>query len=95
MLRVRLTVIVLLLFTLVAGALPALAQDNAITLDEAGFGLVKNDSLAPQAEAAYTIALKAGDRVAMDLQGENDTLQVAQFAASYGALDLQRLALAS
>ena len=89
MLRVRLAVIVLLLFTLAAGALPALAQDNAIALDEAGFGLVKNDSLAPQSEAAYTIDLKAGDRVAMDLQGENDTLQVAQFAASYGALDLQ------
>ncbi len=89
MLRVRLTVIVLLLFALAAGALPALAQDNAITLDEAGFGLVKNDSLAAQSEAAYIIDLKAGDRVAMDLEGENDNLQVTQFAASYGALDLQ------
>jgi inhibitor of cysteine peptidase len=100
MIRIRFSVAILLLLGLLAGALPAhgqdagqtsgptTSQDNTITLDASGFGAVKQDALAAGAEVAYTVDLKAGDRVALDLQGETDSLQVASFAAAYGALEL-------
>lgn len=78
------------------GALPVRAQDvTPIELDQAHFGVAQVQSLAAGAEAVFSLALRTGDRVVMDLQGENDSFQVTQFAASYGALELQSLAPAS
>lgn len=59
-----------------------------IKLDHAGFGAVKVDSLAPQSTAEFSLALKAGDRVAMDLQSDGKSVQVSEFRASYGPLEL-------
>jgi inhibitor of cysteine peptidase len=81
---------------LLSGVLPVRAQDAMpVTLDEAHFGMAQVAALDPQAEANFTLALKAGDRVALDLQGENDSLQVTQFTAAYGSLELQTTAAAA
>ena len=87
---IRLTLILALVLTaLTPMAGPLHAQDAAsITLDAAGFGVAQLDALAPGAEARFTLTLAAGDRVAMDLQGESDALRVAAFRASYGDLVL-------
>ncbi len=61
----------------------------AIELDEGGFGMVKNEPLAAGAEIGYSVALKAGDWLAIDLQSKSDSLAVAQFLGADGALDLQ------
>lgn len=71
-----------------AQAPPVFAQAAAtpVELDEAGFGFVQVEALAPEAAAAFTLDLAAGDRVTMDLQGESDALQVTEFAAPFGPL---------
>ena len=67
------------------------AQDAPapIELDEAGFGVAQMDALASGAQAEFTLDLVAGDRVAMDLQGESDALQVTAFRAPYGDLVME------
>jgi inhibitor of cysteine peptidase len=67
------------------------AQDAPapIELDEAGFGVAQMDAIDPGAQAEFTLDLVAGDRVAMDLQGEGDGLQVTAFRASYGDLVME------
>ena len=85
---VRLALILALLLTaLTPASAPLYAQDAApIELDEAGFGVAQMDALAAGAQAEFTLELVAGDRVAMDLQGESDALQVVAFRADYGDL---------
>jgi 2-iminobutanoate/2-iminopropanoate deaminase len=81
-------VVAVLMLLWTAQAPPVLAQAAAtpVELDEAGFGFVQVEALAPEAATAFTLDLAAGDRVTMDLQGETDALQVTEFAASYGPL---------
>ena len=81
-------VVAVLMLLWTAQAPPVLAQAAAtpVELDEAGFGFVQVEALAPEAAAAFTLDLAAGDRVTMDLQGETDALHVTGFAASYGPL---------
>ena len=88
---VRLALILALILTALAPAsAPLYAQDAAlIALDEAGFGVAQMDVLDAGAQAAFTLELAAGDRVAMDLQGENDALQVVAFRADYGDLAME------
>jgi|GEM_PF-1468087 len=87
----RLVIILALLLTVLTPAsAPIYAQDAAsITLDETGFGVAQMEALDAGAQAAFTLELVAGDRVAMDLQGENDALQVVAFRADYGDLMLE------
>lgn len=83
----------LTVLTPVAGSLHA--QDATfISVDAAGFGVAQMDALEPGAQTAFTLTLAAGDRVAMDLQGESDALRVAAFRASYGDLVLDGAAAA-
>lgn len=85
-LSIRLTGI-LLLTALVASLQPLYAQGaTPISLDEAGFGLAQMDTLASGAQARFMLNLTAGDRVAIDLQGESDALQVTAVRAAYGDL---------
>ena len=81
-------VLALVVMTVGSPARAVYAQDAAtsIALDEAGFGLAQMDVLAAQTQAVFTLDLKAGDRVTMDLQGESDALQVTEFVAPYGPL---------
>lgn len=90
-LSVRLAIILALLLTaLTPAGSPLYAQDAApIELDEAGFGVAQLDALAPGAQAEFTLELAAGDRVALDLQGESDAVQVAAFRAPFGDLALE------
>jgi inhibitor of cysteine peptidase len=86
---VRIIVVLALVLLTVGPAAQAIyAQDAAtpIVLDDAGFGLAQMEALAAQGQAAFTLDLKAGDRVTMDLQGASDALQVTEFAAPYGPL---------
>ncbi len=68
-----------------------LAQDAPapIELDVAGFGVAQMDALDPGAQAGFTLDLVAGDRVAMDLQGESETLAVSAFEAPWGDLQME------
>ena len=88
----RLTMVVALIAAAIlpAGA-PLYAQDGPvpITLDEAGFGLAQMDALEPGAQAEFALELSAGDRVAMDLQGESDEVVVSAFAAPWGDLAME------
>lgn len=83
---------VLIVLTLMLAPLvhqPLYAQDaTPIELDDAGFGVAQIDALEAGAQAEFTLELAEGDRVAMDLQGESDALQVAAFRASYGDLEM-------
>ena len=57
--------------------LPLYAHNaEIIVLDEGGFGMAKVDALEGKSTADFTLDLKAGDRVAVDLQGESDALVV-------------------
>lgn len=88
---VRLAVIMALILTALMPVIqPLHAQDAApIELDEAGFGVAQMDALAADAQAEFLLELVEGDRVAIDLQGESDALQVAAFRASYGELVME------
>lgn len=85
------TLAIALLPTAVAPAwVPLYAQAaTPIVLDEGGFGMVKADALEPKSSASFTLALEAGDRVAMDLQSETDALAVSAFEAPWGALVME------
>jgi len=80
----------LLMLAVAVPATQVFAQDAAtpITLDDAGFGDAQVKALDAKAQAEFTLDLKAGERVAMDLQGDSDALQVAEFKAEWGALEM-------
>ncbi len=83
--------LVLLIGALLTADAPLRAQDSPvpIELDEAGFGLAQMDALEPGAQAEFALELAAGDRVAMDLQGESDEVVVSAFAAPWGDLAME------
>jgi 2-iminobutanoate/2-iminopropanoate deaminase len=87
----RLTLTIALLILAVAPTrLPLYAQDAVLlVLDEGGFGMAQVDDLEAKATMELMVDLKAGDRVAMDLQGETDALVVSAFAAPWGDLAME------
>lgn len=79
---------------LFAGASPAQAQDvTPLVFDENGWTQVEVQELASGAELVYSLTLKTGDRVAMDLLPDDEpgAVAVTQFAAAYGALELETI----
>jgi 2-iminobutanoate/2-iminopropanoate deaminase len=87
--RVTLT-IALLVLVVAPACLPLYAHEaEAIVLDKGGFGMAQVDDLEPKAAMELMVDLKAGDRVAMDLQGESDALAVSAFEAPWGALVME------
>ncbi|MFO7633737.1 MAG: protease inhibitor I42 family protein [Caldilinea sp.] len=84
--RVRLTLLVALIFAAFTLALRPLHAQNAtpVVLDEVGFGLARADALEPRAQTAFMLEREAGDRVANDLQGESGAVEGSAVQAPYG-----------